>query len=147
MIKYPKDTPFADYSDMEVRAGSSRRIGLSTRALDIARYKSLDAIVLRPQLLGVEQLGPAIEIPFDMVREVCEEMLMVAEAGRPIEVFGQALPSKRVELTTEEYGRLKDLIGECEEYIRGGEYNIGEGAEQMKLLRKALQAVLDLGLE
>lgn len=134
MITYPKDLPYQDFSQER-----SRRIGLSTKGVDIARYKSLDAVVVRPMLLN-DQLGPALEIPFSMAREVCEEILEVAEAPRPIEVFGQALPSKRVELTTEEYGRLKDLVGECEEYIRGGEGN-------EKLLRKALQAVLDLGLE
>ena len=141
MIEYPEDTQYQDFSQ-----DTTRRIGLSTKAIDVARYKSLDAIVLRPQLMN-EQLGPAIEIPFNMVPEVCEEMMEVADAPRPITAFDKALPLKRVELTTEEYARLKDLIGQTEEYIRGGEYNLSEGAEPMKLLRMSLQAVLELGLE
>jgi len=136
MIEYPEDTPFQDFSQEK-----TRRIGLSTKAIDIARYKSIDAVVLRPMLLN-DQLGPAIEIPFDTVREVCEEMIDVAEAERPVEAFEQALPLKRVELTTEEYGRLKDLVGETTEFIERGD-GIGHDAT----LRKALQAVLDLGLE
>lgn len=134
MINYPADLDYQDFSQEK-----TRRIGLSTKGVDVARYKNIDAVVVRPMLLN-DQLGPALEIPFSMAEEVCEEILEMADAPRPIEVFDQALPSKRVELTTEEYGRLKDLVEECEEYVRGG-----KGDE--RLLRKALQAVLDLGLE
>lgn len=133
MIKYPDDLPYHDFSQEK-----TRRIGLSTKGVDVARYKSLDAVVVRPMLLN-DQLGPALEIPFCMVEEVCEEIFEVAMAPRPVEVFGQALPTKRVELTTEQYSRLKDLIGECEAFVRG------ESREST--LRKALQEVLDLGLE
>ena len=134
MIEYPEDTKYQDFSQ-----DTTRRIGLSTKAVDVARYKNLDAIVLRGMLLN-DHLGGAIEIPFGTVREVCEEMLENSEAPRPIEVFDQALPVKRVELTTEEYGRLKDLVGASQEYLEVGE-------ECRSLFAKAVQAVLDLGLE
>ena len=139
MIKYPEDTKFQDSGDT--------RIGITARGIDVARYKNLDAVVLRPMLPagkdGELMAGPVMEIPFSVVPEICEEILEMVNAPRPIEVFGQALDTKRVELTTEEYGRIKDLMGATEEFLRDGHQTLNANS----MLAKALQAVLDLGLE
>lgn len=138
MIEYPEDLPYQNFTQEK-----TRRIGLSTRGLDVARYKNIDAVVLRPMMVN-NKYGPVVEIPFCMAEEVCHEIMDTANAERPVEVFGQALPVKRMEIPHETFNRLMDLVGEIDNYVRTNPYHKDEPG--IRTVRKALQAVLDTGI-
>jgi len=68
--------------ELTVESGAPR-IGVRAHGIDVARYKTINALVLRA--VHEHSLGIAIEIPMSAVVEVIEAMTDYVDDPRPVE--------------------------------------------------------------